>query len=83
VGTVAFDGGSVAVHARVVLVEPLGSDTLGLVRLGSAEDGGELTGRFAPEAGIRPAQALTVQLAASRFHLFDPDTGVAIRGADW
>jgi len=83
VGLVPFEEGSVAVPARVVLVEPLGSDTLGLVKLGAADDAGELTGRFAPEAGIQPGQALTVQLAANRFHLFDSDTGVAIRGADW
>jgi multiple sugar transport system ATP-binding protein len=80
IGIAPFEGASAAVPARVMLVEPLGSDTLGLVKLG---EGGELTGRFAPEARISPGQQLTVQLATNRFHLFDPDTGAAIRGADW
>jgi len=26
---------------------------------------------------------MTVQLAMGRFHLFDPATGLAIRGAGW
>ena len=34
-------------------------------------------------AGLRVGQNLDVSLALNRFHLFDPDTGVAIRGADW
>jgi multiple sugar transport system ATP-binding protein len=83
IGMVAAERASVAVAARVLLVEPLGSDTLALVKLGAAGDGGELTGRFAPEAGVAVGQGLTVQLAMNRFHLFDPDTGVAIRGAAW
>jgi hypothetical protein len=28
-------------------------------------------------------QALPVALALDRFHLFDPESGVAMRGADW
>jgi len=66
-----------------MLLEPLGSDTLGLVKLGGGVDAGEMTGRFPPEAGLRAGQNLDVSLALHRFHLFDPDTGVAIRGADW
>jgi multiple sugar transport system ATP-binding protein len=73
----------VVVPGHVQLVEPLGSDTLGLVRLGAGNDGGEVTGRFAPDAGIAVGQNLPVGLAMSHFHLFDPKTGVAIRGADW
>jgi len=76
------DASSMPVPAHVVLIEPLGSDTLGLVRLGTGTDAGEMTGRFPPEAGLRPGQNLTVSLAMNRFHLFDPDSGVAIRGAD-
>ena len=66
-----------------MLVEPLGSDTLGLVKLGAAADAGEMTGRFSPDAGLARRTALTVSLALNRFHLFDPETGMAIRGADW
>ena len=75
--------GQAAVPARVMLVEPLGSDTLGLLKLGSGDDAGEMTGRFAPEAALRVGDTLPASLAMNRFHLFDPDTGVAIRGADW
>ncbi|HSV21159.1 MAG TPA: sn-glycerol-3-phosphate ABC transporter ATP-binding protein UgpC [Casimicrobiaceae bacterium] len=83
VGIMRAERASAAVPARVLLVEPLGSDTLALVKLGAAQDGGEVTGRFAPEAGVAVGQGLTVELAMNRFHLFEPDTGVAIRGADW
>ena len=77
------DPASVAVSGKVILVEPLGSDTLGLIKLGSGADAGEMTGRFSPEAGLVAGAPLTVSLAMNRFHLFDPDTGVAVRGADW
>jgi multiple sugar transport system ATP-binding protein len=80
---VAAEAGSTPVPAHVMLVEPLGSDTLALVKLGAAADGGELTGRFPPEAGLAVGHNVTVQLAMGRFHLFDPETGVAIRGEDW
>jgi multiple sugar transport system ATP-binding protein len=80
---VAGGAESVAVPAQVILVEPLGSDTLGLIRLGTGADAGEMTGRFPPETGLRVGQALTVSLALNRFHLFDPDTGLAIRGTGW
>jgi multiple sugar transport system ATP-binding protein len=71
------------VAASVLLVEPLGSDTLALVRLGRGTDGGEITGRFSPEAGLGVGQNLEVALALDRFHLFEPETGVAIRGDGW
>ena len=66
-----------------MLVEPLGSDTLGLVKLGAGADGGELTGRFPPDVALRVGEPLTVSLAMNRFHLFDPDTGAAVRAPDW
>jgi ABC-type sugar transport system ATPase subunit len=68
---------------KVTLVEPLGAETLALVRLGAAADAPELTGRFPPDAGLAVGQEIPVALALSHFHLFDPDSGVAIRGADW
>jgi len=77
----ADDGHSVAVAARVQLVEPLGSDTLALVRLRTGTEGGEVTGRFPPEAGLAPGASITVHLAAHRMHLFDPQSGVAVRGS--
>ena len=42
-----------------------------------------MTGRFPPDAPLTVGQPLPVSLALDHFHLFDPDTGVAIRGADW
>ena len=69
------------VEGRVMLVEPLGSDTLGLMRIGTNSDTGEMTGRFAPDAGLRVGQTLPVTLALDHFHLFDPKTGFAIRAS--
>jgi ABC-type sugar transport system ATPase subunit len=77
------DGETFVVPGRVMLVEPLGSDTLGLIRLGTGEDGGEMTGRFEPDQALRPGQSLPVALALEHFHLFDRDGGTAIRGPDW
>ncbi|MFO1283635.1 MAG: sn-glycerol-3-phosphate ABC transporter ATP-binding protein UgpC [Burkholderiales bacterium] len=74
---------SARVRGAVVLVEPLGSDTLGLIRLGDRPDAGEMTGRFSPEAALAPGRPIEVALALSRFHLFDEKTGAAIRGTDW
>jgi ABC-type sugar transport system ATPase subunit len=79
----AADPDARTVAAQVMLVEPLGSDTLGLLRLGAGADAGEMTGRFPPEAGLSVGQNLTVSLALNRFHLFDPETGVAVRGSGW
>jgi multiple sugar transport system ATP-binding protein len=73
----------VSLNGRVMLVEPLGSDTLALVKLGTGDDGGEMTGRFPPDAGLAVGRPLHVGLAGSKFHLFDPETGAAIRGPDW
>jgi ABC-type sugar transport system ATPase subunit len=77
------DADASTVAADVMLVEPLGSDTLGLVKLGQRADAGEMTGRFSPEAGLAVGQRLDVSLALNRFHLFDTESGTAIRGADW
>ena len=79
--------------AKVILVEPLGSDTLGRIKLAGGAPGAtmsaevhakqdEITGRFPPDAGLRAGQMLKVALDLDRFHLFDPDSGLAIRGAD-
>ncbi len=79
---VADDANAFQVPAEVLLVEPLGSDTLGLVKLGQGPDAGEVTGRFSPEAGLAVGAHLTVSLALNRLHLFDPDSGMAIRGTN-
>ena len=77
------DEAAATLPGQVVLVEPLGSDTLGLVRLGTGPDAGEITGRFAPEAGLQVGQNLEVALHMNRFHLFDPETGNALRDNGW
>ena len=77
------DGETVRVNGRVVLVEPLGSDTLGLVKLGERDDAGEMTGRFPPDAALAPGSSIPATLSLSKFHLFDPQSGAAIRGAGW
>jgi multiple sugar transport system ATP-binding protein len=72
---ITLDGGPGEVPAEVVLTEPLGSDTLALLRLGKAE----ITGRFPPDSGLKAGLKRSVTLAMSKFHLFDPDTGIAVR----
>jgi multiple sugar transport system ATP-binding protein len=71
------------VAGQVMLVEPLGAETLGVIRLARDADAAELTGRFAPSAKLTVGQALPITLSLAHFHLFDPDSGAAIRGADW
>jgi ABC-type sugar transport system ATPase subunit len=71
--------GWIPVTAHVQLVEPLGSDTLGLLKFGA----GEMTGRFPPDAGLVTGKPISVALPANRFHLFDPKTEAAIRGPGW
>ena len=77
----AAQGDGCPVTAQVMLVEPLGSDTLAEVKLGRGHDAGEVTGRFSPDANLAVGQQLTVSLALNRFHLFDSESGMAIRGA--
>ena len=66
-------GGENAVASQVILTEPLGSETLALVRLGDVE----FTGRFQPEAGLAAGQNIPLSLAMSRMHLFDAESGLA------
>ncbi|CAN1538210.1 MalK ABC-type sugar transport systems, ATPase components [Rhabdaerophilaceae bacterium] len=62
------------VMAKTVIVEPLGSDTLALLRIG----GVEMTGRFAPDAGLVAGGDVRLALSLEHAHLFDPRSGVAI-----
>jgi multiple sugar transport system ATP-binding protein len=72
---IAPGSGPDTVPADVILTEPLGSDTLGLLRIGKAE----MTGRFAPDVGLKAGTTHEISLAMDKFHLFDPDTGIAVR----
>jgi ABC-type sugar transport system ATPase subunit len=72
---VTAPGDPAAIEAKVLLTEPLGSDTLALLKLG----GVEITGRFAPDAGLTVGEPAHVALTMAKFHLFDPETGLALR----
>ncbi len=63
-----------SIPAKVVLVEPLGSDTLALLRIGDAE----MTGRFAPDTGLKAGGTIPVSLHLAKAHLFHAETGRAI-----
>jgi ABC-type sugar transport system ATPase subunit len=73
---ITVDGDSTNhIQAEVILTEPLGSDTLGLLKIGKTE----MTGRFAPDSGLKPGTTRGINLAMGKFHLFDPETGVAMQ----
>jgi ABC-type sugar transport system ATPase subunit len=81
-GALSADAPDLArVDGAVMLVEPLGAETLGLIRLGTGAGATEMTGRFAPDAKLEVGMRLPVALHLDRFHLFDADTGQAIRSA--
>jgi multiple sugar transport system ATP-binding protein len=72
---IMLGGGANQVTAEIVLTEPLGSDTLALLRLGKAE----VTGRFPPDSALNAGATRGVTLAMTKFHLFDPETGISAR----
>jgi multiple sugar transport system ATP-binding protein len=63
-----------ALDTRVVVVEPLGAETL----LTLACPGGELVARVPPQPDLAPDQALRVWIDMAKFHAFDPQTGSAL-----
>ena len=63
------------IASTVIVTEPLGAENL--ITLGTA--GGELTGRFAPGVKPRPDDALPLCLDLARMHLFDTQSGEAVR----
>ena len=65
----------VRLDARVVVVEPLGAETL--VTL--ACEGGELIARLAPNVPFAPDQQTGVWINMDKFHLFDAASGGALR----
>ncbi len=70
---ISVEGAGETIEADVVLIEPLGSDTLALLRIGGAE----MTGRFPPDSGLKAGTRRRVTLAMNKLHLFDPETGIA------
>jgi multiple sugar transport system ATP-binding protein len=66
------------IDAVVEVVEPMGAETHVHVRLGPAE----WVARVAPDTPVRPDETVPVGLALSHAHLFDPDTGERLGGAN-
>ena len=67
----------VRLDARVVVIEPLGAETL--VTL--ACEGGELIARLPPSVLFKPDQPAGVWVNMAKFHLFDADNGAVLRPA--
>ena len=67
--------GSVPVPASVVLTEPLGAETLVTFKVGHCE----LVARCAASFDQAPGAALPVYLAQEHMHLFDAQSGQALR----
>jgi multiple sugar transport system ATP-binding protein len=67
--------GSVPVPASVVLTEPLGAETLVTFKVGHCE----LVARCAASFDQAPGTALPVYLAQEHMHLFDAQSGQALR----
>jgi multiple sugar transport system ATP-binding protein len=63
-----------AVDARVVVVEPLGAETL----LTLSCPGGEIVARVPPRADLAPDQPVRAWLDMGKFHAFDPESGDAV-----
>jgi multiple sugar transport system ATP-binding protein len=63
-----------ALETRVVVVEPLGAETL----LTLACPGGELVARVPPQPGLAPDRNMRAWIDMARFHAFDPQTGNAV-----
>jgi ABC-type sugar transport system ATPase subunit len=84
IGVVAgAEPGVERVDGTLLLIEPLGAETLGVIKLGANDEAPEMTGRFEPDAHLRVDQSLGIALNLNHFHLFDTKTGVAIRGENW
>ncbi|MCP8937711.1 sn-glycerol-3-phosphate ABC transporter ATP-binding protein UgpC [Alsobacter sp. SYSU M60028] len=73
----ASGGEAATAHGAVELVEPLGAETLVLLRVGDAA----LTGRFPPEAKLRPGDRVPLSLALEHAHVFEEETGRALARA--
>ncbi len=63
------------VPAIVVVTEPLGAETLVTLRIG----GSEVVARARPDVSLRPGDSVQAQLASEKLHLFDAQSGIAIR----
>jgi multiple sugar transport system ATP-binding protein len=69
------DGAPVSIAAKVEVVEPLGSDTLAALRIGATQ----ATARLSANSNVASGQVLRLGVDIARAHLFDPQTGRALR----
>ena len=61
---------------KVVVVEPLGAETLVTLQCES----GEMIARLPPTTQLKPSEMTTLWINMDKFHLFDVGSGKAIRG---
>ena len=67
------------VPARVVVLEPLGAETLVTLSIGH-DNAVEMVTRVAPDAAPAPGTQVSVTINAQKTHLFDRETELAITG---
>ena len=67
--------GRVEVPAELVLLEPLGSETLATLRVGQAE----LIARCPADFQLAPGSRFSAYLDRSHMHAFEPQSGVSLR----
>ncbi|HJU20900.1 MAG TPA: sn-glycerol-3-phosphate ABC transporter ATP-binding protein UgpC [Casimicrobiaceae bacterium] len=75
IDVVARSADTAEIASHVIVTEPLGAENLVTLRTAA----GELTGRFAPGIVLRPDDAVQLRLDLSKMHLFDVQTGQALR----
>jgi multiple sugar transport system ATP-binding protein len=66
--------GDAALPSTVVLLEPLGAETLATLAVGGAE----LVARMPAQFREPPGTAVTLHVAPAHLHLFDAETGAAV-----
>jgi multiple sugar transport system ATP-binding protein len=64
----------VSIHAQVVLLEPLGAETLVTLQCGAAE----MVARLPAQFRQAPGTPVTVYVNPAHFHLFDAESGAAV-----
>ena len=71
-------GGSIP--ARVVVLEPLGAETLATLSVGGSggEKTVEMVTRISPDTSLKPGESITISINADKTHLFDLKTELAI-----
>ena len=75
IGVEKTGSNDIRLDARVVVVEPLGAETL----VTMACEGGELIGRLPPNVPFAPDQQTGVWVNMDKFHLFDTASGTVLR----